>query len=234
MQYESLDPAQCTYEVPASGADDICSPGHYPNPPTRMDLSRMAGHTPSTVDDASQQAAVLAPVLTREGDTCVLFTRRAEHLGEHPGQMSFPGGSREPEDGTLRATALREADEEIGLRGEEVTVVGRLDDIQTVTGYSVRPFVGQIPDREYDPDEREVAEVVALPVSSLTNPANYESERRDHPVYGSHRVHYFHAGAYTVWGATGVMLTQLLQLTTAWRAPEDPDRVVDADADFPV
>ena len=199
-----------------------------------MDLSRLAGHTPSTVDDAGQQAAVLAPVLTREGNTCVLFTRRAEHLGEHPGQMSFPGGSREPEDGTLRATALREADEEIGLRGEEVTVVGRLDDIQTVTGYSVRPFVGQIPDREYDPDEREVAEVVALPVSSLTNPTNYESERRDHPVYGTHRIHYFYVGAYTVWGATGVMLTQLLELTTAWRAPEDPDRVVDADADFPV
>lgn len=199
-----------------------------------MDLSRMAGHTPSTVDDASQQAAVLAPVLTREGDICVLFTRRAEHLGEHPGQMSFPGGSREPEDGTLRATALREADEEIGLRGKEVTVVGRLDDIQTVTGYSVRPFVGQIPDREYDPDEREVAEVVALPVSSLTDPTNYESERREHPVYGTRRVHYFHVGAYTVWGATGVMLTQLLELTTEWCAPEDPDRVVDADADFPV
>ena len=199
-----------------------------------MDLSRMAGHTPSTVDDASQQAAVLAPALTREGDTYILFTRRAEHLGEHPGQMSFPGGSREPEDGTLRATALREADEEIGLRSEEVTVGGRLDDIQTVTGYSVRPFVGQIPDREYDPDEREVAEVVALPVSSLTDPTNYESERREHPVYGTHRVHYFHVGAYTVWGATGVMLTQLLELTTEWRAPEDPDRVVDADADFPV
>ena len=198
-----------------------------------MDLSRMAGHTPSTVDDASQQAAVLAPVLTREGDIYVLFTRRAEHLGEHPGQMSFPGGSREPEDGTLQATALREADEEIGLRGEEATVVGRLDDIQTVTGYSVRPFVGQIPDREYDPDEREVAEVVALPVSSLTDPTNYESERRDHPVYGTHRIHYFHVGTYTVWGATGVMLTQLLELTTEWRAPEEPDRVVDADADFP-
>lgn len=199
-----------------------------------MDLSRMAVHTPSTVDDASQQAAVLAPVFTREGEWHVLFTKRAEHLGEHPGQMSFPGGSREPEDETLRATALREADEEIGLRGEEVGVVGRLDDIQTVTGYSVRPFVGQVPDREYDPDEREVAEVVALPVSSLIDLANYESERRDHPVYGSHRIHYFHVGAYTVWGATGVMLTQLLELTTEWRAPDDPDRVVDTDADFPV
>ena len=199
-----------------------------------MDLSRMSAHAPTAIGDASQQAAVLAPVLTRDGEAYVLFTKRADHLGEHPGQMSFPGGSREPEDGTLEVTALREADEEIGLRAAEVTVVGRLDDIQTVTGYSVRPFVGQAPDREYDPDEREVAEVVTLAVSALTDLTNYESERREHPVYGPHRIHYFHVGPYTVWGATGVMLTQLLELTTEWRPPEEPDRVVDADAEFPV
>ena len=198
-----------------------------------MDLSRMSAHTPTAVDDADKRAAVLAPVLTREGEAYILFTKRAEHLGEHPGQMSFPGGSREPEDGSLEATALREADEEIGLRAAEVTVAGRLDDIRTVTGYSVRPFVGRIPDREYDPDDREVAEVVTLAVSELTDLENYESERRDHPVYGAHRIHYFHVGSYTVWGATGVMLTQLLELTTEWRPPDEPDRVVDADADFP-
>lgn len=199
-----------------------------------MDLSRLSAHTPTAVDDTSQQAAVLAPVLTRDEESYVLFTKRADDLGEHPGQMSFPGGSRESEDGTLETTALREADEEIGLRAPEVTMVGRLDDIQTVTGYSVRPFVGQIPDREYDPDEREVAEVVTLAVSELTDLDNYESERREHPVYGPHRIHYFHVGPYTVWGATGVMLTQLLELTTEWQPPEEPDRVVDADADFPV
>jgi len=199
-----------------------------------MDLSGMSAHTPTAVDDADQRAAVLAPVFTREGQAHVLFTKRAEHLGEHPGQMSFPGGSREPEDGDLEATALREADEEIGLRAAEVAVVGRLDDIRTVTGYAVRPFVGRVPDREYDPDEREVAEVVTLAVSELTDPGNYESERRAHPVYGPHRIHYFHVDPYTVWGATGVMLTQLLELTTGWRAPDEPDRVVDADADFPV
>jgi 8-oxo-dGTP pyrophosphatase MutT (NUDIX family) len=199
-----------------------------------MDLSRLSAHTPTAVDDTSQQAAVLAPVLTRDEESYVLFTKRADHLGEHPGQMSFPGGSREPEDKDLETTALREADEEIGLRAPEVAMVGRLDDIQTVTGYSVRPFVGRIPDREYDPDEREVAEVVTLGVSELTDLKNYESERREHPVYGPHRIHYFHVGPYTVWGATGVMLTQLLELTTEWRPPEEPDRVVDADADFPV
>jgi 8-oxo-dGTP pyrophosphatase MutT (NUDIX family) len=201
-----------------------------------MNLSRLSAHTPTAVDDTGQRAAVLAPVFTRAGEAYVLFTKRAEHLGEHPGQMSFPGGSSEPEDDTLEATALREADEEIGLRAPEVSVAGRLDDIRTVTGYAVRPFVGEIPDRTYDRDEREVAEVVTLAVSALTDPGNYESERREHPVYGPHRIHYFHVGPYTVWGATGVMLTQLLELATEWRPPAEPDRIVDADtdADFPV
>jgi len=199
-----------------------------------MDLSRVSTHAPSSVTDAGQEAAVLAPVLVRGGTEHILFTKRADHLGEHPGQMSFPGGSREPEDSGLESTALREANEEIGLLTNEASVVGRLDDIRTVTDYSVRPYVAGVPDRAYDPDEREVAEVVALPVPELIDLDNYESERREHPVYGEHRVHYFHVGDYTVWGATGRMLVQLLELTTDWTEPEEVDRVVDADAELPV
>ncbi|SDX56800.1 NUDIX hydrolase [Halobellus clavatus] len=199
-----------------------------------MDLSGVSAHTPSTVDDAGQQAAVLAPILVRNGTEHILFTKRADHLGEHPGQMSFPGGSLEPEDADLQATALREADEEIGLEASEAAIFGRIDDIRTVTDYAVRPFVAGVPDRSYDPDEREVAEVAALPVPELTDLDNYESERREHPVYGDHRVHYFHVDDYTVWGATGRMLVQLLELTTDWVAPDEPDRVVDADAELPV
>ncbi|MFB6252205.1 MAG: CoA pyrophosphatase [Halobellus sp.] len=199
-----------------------------------MHLPRVSAHTPSTVDDAGKQAAVLAPILVRDGTEHILFTKRADHLGEHPGQMSFPGGSLEPEDADLQATALREADEEIGLLAAETTIFGRIDDIRTVTDYAVRPFVGGVPDRQYDPDEREVAEVVALPVPELIDLDNYESERREHPIYGDHRVHYFHVDDYTVWGATGRMLVQLLELTTEWVMPEEPDRVVDADAELPV
>jgi len=198
-----------------------------------MDLSRMSAHTPTAVDDADKRAAVLAPVLTREGEAYILFTKRAEHLGEHPGQMSFPGGSREPEDGSLEATALREADEEIGLRAAEVTVAGRLDDIRTITNYSVRPFVGRIPDREYFPDDAEVAEIVTLPVAALTDLDNYESEHRDHPHYGEVRLHFFYVGGYTVWGATAQMLVQLLELATEWEMPPEPDRYADPDDELP-
>jgi 8-oxo-dGTP pyrophosphatase MutT (NUDIX family) len=198
-----------------------------------MDLTGVAGHAPTTVQDAERQAAVVAPVIERDGEGRVLFTKRADHLGEHPGQMSFPGGGREPSDADLRATALREANEEIGLRPEEVDVVGRLDDILTVTDYSVTPFVARVPDREYVPDEREVAEIAALRVDDLTARDNYESERREHPHHGDVRLHFFHVDGYTVWGATGRMLVQLLELTTGWRAPPEVDRVVDPDADLP-
>jgi 8-oxo-dGTP pyrophosphatase MutT (NUDIX family) len=200
----------------------------------RLDLSRLAGHDPRAVTDEEREAAVLAPVLTRCGADHLLFIRRADDLSSHAGQMGFPGGGREPTDPDLRATALRECHEEIGMRPEEPTVHGRIDDIRTVSRYSVRPYVGRVPDREYVPDGVEVAEVAVLPVPELTDLTNYDSERRDHPHYGDIRLHYFRVDGYTVWGATARMLVQLLELTSDWRVPEDPDRYVDPDAEFPV
>ncbi|MFC7256598.1 NUDIX hydrolase [Haloplanus litoreus] len=199
-----------------------------------MDLSAVARHTPRTIDDAEREAAVVAPIVERADGDALLFTKRADHLGEHAGQMSFPGGGREPSDADLEETARREANEEIGLIPDEIEVVGRLDDIPTVSDYAVRPFVSRIPDRTSVPDEREVAEIVVLPVAALTDLDNYESERRDHPHYGEIRLHFFHVEGYTVWGATGRMLVQLLELATDWEMPPEVDRVVDPDADFPV
>ncbi|MFC7138572.1 NUDIX hydrolase [Halosimplex aquaticum] len=195
------------------------------------DGSRAAGSDRLTGEE--REAAVIAPIVARDGEDHVLFTKRADHLTDHPGQMSFPGGGREPVDDDLLATALREADEEIGLGPEEVDVVGRLDDIRTITDYVVRPFVARVADREYRPADEEVAEVAVLPVDGLTDLDNYESERRDHPHYGEIRLHFFHVDGYTVWGATANMLVQLLELTTDWELPPEPDHAVDADADLP-
>ena len=199
-----------------------------------MDLSGVRRHEPTTVTDQEREAAVIAPVVERDEEPYLLFTKRADHLSDHPGQMSFPGGGREPEDADLWATALREADEEIGLRQPEVEPAGRLDDIRTVTRYSVRPYVARIPDREYRPGDEEVAEIAVLPLSAITDLNNYESERRDHPYYGDIRLHFFYVEGYTVWGATARMLVQFLELATDWEMPPEADRVVDPDADFPV
>ncbi len=199
-----------------------------------MDWQRVADHDPVPVTDEDREAAVLAPVVTRSDGAHLLFTKRADHLGEHPGQMSFPGGGREPSDDDLRDTATREAREEIGLAPPEVEFVGRLDDIRTITNYAVRPYVARIPDREYTPDRREVAEIAVLSLDALTDLDNYESERRDHPHYGDVRVHFFRVDGYTVWGATARMLVQFLELATDWAMPNEVDRVVDPDADFPV
>jgi len=199
-----------------------------------MDLTGIRRYTPTRVAESDREAAVLAPII-RQGDSCdILFTKRSEQLGKHPGQMSFPGGGREPEDADLAATALREANEEIGLEASETDVVGAIDDIETVTRYLVRPFVGLVPDRPYTPDEYEVAEIARLSVEDLTDRTNYESEHRDHPDYGRIRVHFFHVDGYTVWGATGRMVAQLLELTTDWEIPPEVDRVADYDAELPI
>ena len=191
---------------------------------TRLTLEPVAAHEATEIDDQEFDAAVLAPIVDRGGEDHLLFTRRADHLGEHPGQMSFPGGGAEPEDATILETALREANEEIGLEPGEAEVVGQLDDIRTVTEYAVTPFVANVPDREYVRDDNEVAEIVVLPLSELLEPDNYEYERRSHPYYGDIVIHYFHVDGYTVWGATGRILVQLLELATAFEAPEKVDR----------
>jgi 8-oxo-dGTP pyrophosphatase MutT (NUDIX family) len=198
-----------------------------------MDLTEVRRHDPTAVTDQQREAAVVVPVAER-AEPHLLFTKRADHLSDHPGQMSFPGGGREPADADLRETALREANEEVGLEREEVECVDRLDDIRTVTRYSVRPFVARVPDRVYEPCDDEVAEIAILPVAGLTDLDNYESERRDHPYYGDIRLHYFRVGGYTVWGATARIVVQFLELATDWEMPPVPDRVVDPDADYSV
>jgi 8-oxo-dGTP pyrophosphatase MutT (NUDIX family) len=210
-----------------------------------MDLSRVATHDPVSVTDEEREAGVLVAVVDRGNgdwphggtpeDPHLLFIKRQDDLGEHAGQMSFPGGGHESFDRDLEGTALREAREEVGVDPDRADVLGRLDDIRTVTRYAVRPYVARVPDAGYEPcDPREVAEVTALSIDDLTARENYDSERRDHPHYGDIRLHYFRVDGYTVWGATGRMLVQFLELATGWEMPPEPDREVAPDADFPV
>jgi len=100
----------------------------------------------ATVDDeALIRAAVLVPLVRKDGEWHVLVTKRTQKVEHHKGQISFPGGAWEPGDADLKDTALRETYEEIGLSPESVQLLGVLDDCPTITGFAVTPFVGVIP-----------------------------------------------------------------------------------------
>ncbi|WP_435197524.1 NUDIX hydrolase [Natronomonas sp. EA1] len=186
----------------------------------RLDLDSLSGYDPTRIaGDPDEQAAVLAPVIAREDGDYLLFTERSPDLEQHAGEMSFPGGGRDPADTDLRETALREADEEIGLNPGEADVVGHLDDVPGPFGHVIRPYVGRVPDREYIPDGREIVETVVLSVDALTDPANYRSEVRDRPERGRVVIPYFEVDGALVWGLTGFMLSSLLELTTDWEPP---------------
>jgi 8-oxo-dGTP pyrophosphatase MutT (NUDIX family) len=194
-----------------------------PTASVSFDDRALACHDPEPVTDATRRAAVVVPIVEREGGLAVLFTERADDLSEHPGQFSFPGGAVEPEDDSLLETALREANEEIGLDRAEPAVCGTLDDVHTVTDYAVRPFVARVPDRDYEAGDYEVSAIAMVPAADLLDPADFAMETRDHPYLDRVTVHYFHVGVVTVWGATARMLVQLLDVGFGWTPPRVPE-----------
>lgn len=163
---------------------------------------------------AARAAAVLAPLYAREGHPYLLFTQRSLALSRHRGEISFPGGSRDSADGTLRQTALRETREELGLDAARVEVLGALPSVFTaVSNYLVVPYVGWLGDDlpALAPNPTEVAEVIEAPLAALADPAIYHTELWQRGGM-EHLVHFYDLGPYRIWGATGRMLHSLLSL----------------------
>ena len=160
-------------------------------------------------------AAVLVPVISRGGDLSVLFTRRTDHLYDHAGQISFPGGRAEPHEASPAQTALRETEEEIGLVADRVEVLGSLSQYVTVTGYRVTPVVGltRTP-LELKPDEFEVAEIFEVPLAVVLDPSNHQ---RNSVVHLGQQRHYYALpyGRFYIWGATAGMLMNFYSFLTA-------------------
>ncbi|MBT7944022.1 MAG: CoA pyrophosphatase [Alphaproteobacteria bacterium] len=156
-------------------------------------------------------AAVLVPLVAHVDTTTVLLTRRTEHMSKHPGQVSFPGGHIEPDDGSPEETALRETEEETGLHRKHVELVGKLDDYETGTGFRITPIVGIVtPPFDLVPDPHEVAEVFEVPLAFLLDPSNHQRHSRVHN--GKDRQ--FFAMPYNdhfIWGATAGMLVNLYE-----------------------
>ena len=167
---------------------------------------------------APAHAAVLVPLVQRPGGLQVLLTRRTDHLRDHAGQISFPGGRVEPEDAGPAGTALREAAEEVGLPPQRVQVIGQMPVYTTVTNFVVTPVVALVlPPFDLTLDSFEVAEAFEVPLEYLMNPAHHRRHRIS--FEGGHR-HFLSMpwqgpGAdgvereYFIWGATAAMLRNL-------------------------
>jgi len=179
-------------------------------------FAALGGYNPLTLPrGAAQASAVLVPLREIEGGDGaeVILTLRVTHPKDpHSGQVSFPGGRQEVGDGDRVHTALREAQEELGIPPERVRVIGRLDEMLTVTGYHVVPIVGCVPrDVELVPNPDEVARVFTVPLDELLRDDRWE--HRVHAWRGSEVLvwHFPHDGE-DVWGATGQMLHDMVEL----------------------
>ncbi len=156
-----------------------------------------------------RDAAVLMPIIETPAGARVILTKRSAMLKHHPGQVAFPGGKVDDTDASPEAAALRESHEEIGLDPGAVEILGRLPAHETVTSYTITPFVGRIraPFTPV-PEEGEVAEVFSVPLTFLMSPSSYRVERRH--WRGVWRAYYTAPyGPYYIWGATARMLKGL-------------------------
>ncbi|HEX5616213.1 MAG TPA: CoA pyrophosphatase [Acidimicrobiia bacterium] len=170
------------------------------------------GSPDNQVPSGARPAAVLLPLFEEHGEARVVLTKRPDTMPSHRGEIAFPGGKLEPTvDADLRAAALREAHEEIGLDPATVDVVARLDGIATVASqFVITPFVGMLAGRPaLTPDPREVVRVFDVALSDLLADGVYREERWD-TWRMDLDVHFYELVGETVWGATARILTGFL------------------------
>jgi 8-oxo-dGTP pyrophosphatase MutT (NUDIX family) len=154
-------------------------------------------------------AAVLVPVVVRDTGATLLLTQRTAHLRDHAGQVSFPGGRSEDSDASPEATALREAEEEVGLVSSQIEILGRLPEYRTGTGFVITPVVGLVtPPLNLKLDDFEVAEAFEPPLEFLLDSANHQ--RHTIEIRGAMREYWAMPWqGYYIWGATAGMLVSL-------------------------
>jgi len=168
--------------------------------------------------EGGRRAAVLVPILPAPEGVRVLYTVRTDVLKDHAGQVSFPGGSLEPGDGSPRDTALREAEEEVDLRPELVEIIGELDEVYIPpSDFLVRPVVGLLrPEAELVMAPEEVEEIFSVPLAELMSPKALKEVvwEREGRLY---EVRVFAVGGYEIWGATAA-ITAGLVARLGWNA----------------
>jgi 8-oxo-dGTP pyrophosphatase MutT (NUDIX family) len=166
-----------------------------------------------------RSAGVLVPLRDAGGRITVTLARRTERVPHHKGQICFPGGSRDPGDRDLLATALREAEEELGIRGTEVELLGSMERVPTVTGFCIQPFVARIPrDARFHLETFEVAETFDAPLSAFTDFSRYRAAATTF-LGEPYMVYFLDYGRHTIWGATARILHSLAELVLRLSPP---------------
>ncbi len=176
----------------------------------------LARHRPKEIEAEGgdyRHAAVLVPLLLDQEHCCVLFTKRTEMVDQHKGQISFPGGAVDETDSSVEHTALREAEEEIGLRPSEVLVLGRLDDTLTiVSNYIIHPVVGVVPnDYEYQLNSFEVDKILKVPLAQFRS-CSTEEEGRFTYLGTTYATPCYKYDGEVIWGATARIMTNFMEV----------------------
>lgn len=163
----------------------------------------------------ARHASVLLPLVLREERLQLLLTRRASHMHTHANQISFPGGRQEPTDASAVETALREAQEEIGLHPRHVEIIGLLPEYWTNSGYRITPVVGVVqPPVALQPNPEEVEEIFEVPLDFLMNGMNHQRRTAYFPN-GSRTFYAMHFDRFFIWGVTATILRNLFHLLRA-------------------
>jgi 8-oxo-dGTP pyrophosphatase MutT (NUDIX family) len=155
------------------------------------------------IDEKRRASAVIIPLFYSQVQYHVLFIERSDEVGFHKGQVSFPGGTREPSDSSLLQTALRETEEEISLKAKDVEILGEFDDTLTLTSnYVISPFVAFIPHPyPFKADGIETREIFSVPLAFLMDETNFKQDSYSYEYEG-----------HVIWGATARILKQFIDL----------------------
>ena len=163
-------------------------------------------------DVQSRKAAVIIPLFFKDQEPHILFTKRTDKVEHHKGQISFPGGMEDKTDSDLMQTALRETWEEMGIKTEDITILGRTDNFLTNTNFMVTPYVGYFPyPYPYIVNEDEISSILEVPLNHLLNPDIFKIEKwtRNDVLWD---VHFYDFNGENIWGVTGFLLSNFLSI----------------------